>query len=31
MSLVNTFFAFLYNVIADAVGGVELTFVERDL
>lgn len=30
-SLANLFFAFLYNVIADAVGGIELTFVERDV
>lgn len=31
MSLINTFFAVLYNVIADAIGGIELTFIERDL
>ncbi|MGH2693599.1 MAG: DUF3566 domain-containing protein [Actinomycetota bacterium] len=30
-SLVNVFIAFLYNVGADAIGGVEMTFVERDL
>jgi hypothetical protein len=30
-SLVNVFIAFLYNVAADTVGGVEMTFVERDL
>jgi hypothetical protein len=30
-SLVNLFLAFLYNVVADIVGGIELTFVERDL
>jgi hypothetical protein len=29
-SLVNVFLAFLYNVGADLVGGVEMTFVERD-
>lgn len=29
-SLFNTFLAFLYNFGADTVGGVELTFVERD-
>lgn len=28
--LANVFLAFLYNIIADLVGGVELTFVERD-
>lgn len=30
-SLVNLFLAFLYNVGSDLVGGVEMTFVERDL
>jgi len=30
-SLVNVFMAFLYNVAADAIGGVEMTFVDRDL
>jgi hypothetical protein len=30
-SLVNVFIAFLYNVAADTVGGVEMTFIERDL
>lgn len=30
-ALVNVFLAFLYNVGADTVGGVELTFVERDV
>jgi hypothetical protein len=30
-SLVNLFLAFLYNLAADVVGGVDLTFVERDL
>lgn len=30
-SIVNVFIAFLYNVAADLVGGVEMTFVERDL
>ncbi len=29
-SLVNVFLAFLYNVGADLVGGVEMTFLERD-
>ena len=29
-SLINLFLAFLYNVISDIVGGVELTFQERD-
>ena len=29
-SLVNLFLAFLYNLISDIVGGVELTFQERD-
>lgn len=29
-SLVNLFLAFLYNVISDLVGGVEVTFLERD-
>ncbi|MEA2452636.1 MAG: hypothetical protein QOG04_1346 [Actinomycetota bacterium] len=30
-ALVNTFLAFLFNVGADTVGGVEMTFVERDV
>ena len=30
-SLINTFLAFLYNVGADVIGGLDLTFVERDL
>ena len=30
-SLANTFLAFLYNFGADTVGGVEVTFVERDV
>ena len=30
-SVINLFFAFLYNAIADAVGGIEMTFVERDV
>jgi len=30
-SLINLFLAFLYNVGSDLVGGVEMTFVERDL
>ncbi|MDQ3982383.1 MAG: DUF3566 domain-containing protein [Actinomycetota bacterium] len=29
-SLANVFLAFLYNVGADLIGGVKLTFVERD-
>jgi hypothetical protein len=29
-SLINLFLAFLYNVISDMVGGVEVTFQERD-
>jgi hypothetical protein len=29
-SLVNLLISFLYNVGADAIGGVEMTFVERD-
>jgi hypothetical protein len=28
--LANVFISFLYNIIADLVGGVEVTFVERD-
>jgi hypothetical protein len=31
MSIVNTFLAFLYNVGSDVVGGIEMTFVEREL
>ena len=30
MSLFNTFLAVLYNVIADTIGGIDMTFVERD-
>ena len=30
MSLVNLFLAFLYNVVADVIGGIDMTFVERD-
>jgi hypothetical protein len=30
-SLVNVFLAFLYNLGSDLVGGIEMTFVERDL
>ena len=30
-SLLNLFLAFLYNVVADFAGGIELTFIERDL
>ena len=29
-SLLNVFLAFLYNVAADMVGGIEMTYVERD-
>lgn len=29
-SLTNLLISFLYNVGADAIGGVEMTFVERD-
>ena len=29
-ALINVFLAFLYNVGADLVGGIEMTFVERD-
>jgi hypothetical protein len=29
-TLLNVFLAFLYNVAADLIGGLELTFVERD-
>ncbi len=29
-SLVNLLLAFLYNVAADMLGGIEMTFVERD-
>lgn len=30
MSLVNLFLAFLYNVVADVIGGIDMTFVERE-
>jgi transmembrane protein DUF3566 len=30
-ALVNTFVAFLFNIGADIIGGVDVTFVERDL
>ena len=30
-ALVNVFLAFLYNLSADVIGGIETTFVERDL
>lgn len=30
-SLLNLFLAFLYNLAADFVGGIEMTFVERDI
>ena len=29
-SLVNVALAFLYNVAADTIGGIEMTFVEKD-
>jgi hypothetical protein len=29
-SLTNLVISFLYNVGADAIGGIEMTFVERD-
>lgn len=29
-SLINAFLAFLYNIISDLIGGIELTFSERD-
>jgi len=29
-SLLNLFLAFLYNVVADYTGGIEMTFVERE-
>jgi hypothetical protein len=30
-SLINAFLAFLYNLAADIFGGLEMTFVERDI
>lgn len=30
-AIVNVFLSFLYNVAADTIGGVEMTFVERDV
>jgi hypothetical protein len=30
-SLINALIAFLYNFAADTVGGIELTFVEKDI
>jgi hypothetical protein len=30
-SIVNVILSFLYNVAADTIGGVEMTFVERDV
>jgi hypothetical protein len=30
-SIINAFLAFLYNLGADILGGLEVTFVERDL
>ena len=30
MALLNLFLAFLYNVVADVIGGIDMTFVERD-
>ncbi|MGI8775119.1 MAG: DUF3566 domain-containing protein [Actinomycetota bacterium] len=29
-AIVNVLLAFLYNVIADLIGGIDLTFVERE-
>lgn len=29
-SLINAFLAFIYNVLSDLIGGIELTFSERD-
>jgi hypothetical protein len=29
-ALVNMALAFLYNVAADMIGGIEMTYVERD-
>lgn len=30
-SLINVFLAFIYNIASDLIGGLEVTFVERDL
>ena len=30
MTLFNTFLAIVYNIVADTIGGIDLTFVERD-
>jgi hypothetical protein len=30
-SIVNVFLSFLYNVAANTIGGIEMTFVERDV
>jgi hypothetical protein len=30
-SIINAFLAFLYNLAADIFGGLEMTFVERDV
>ena len=30
MALVNLFLAVLYNIVADTIGGIDMTFVERD-
>jgi hypothetical protein len=30
-ALINAFLAFLYNLAADIFGGLEMTFVERDV
>lgn len=30
MSLVNLFLAVLYNIVADIIGGIDMTFVERE-
>ena len=30
MTLFNTFLAIIYNIVADTIGGIDMTFVERD-
>ena len=30
MTLFNTFLAIVYNIVADTIGGIDMTFVERD-
>jgi hypothetical protein len=29
-ALINVFLSFLYNIASNTVGGLEITFVERD-